>query len=113
MAEARRLAHPTSLCASLVFGTALLSLVGDNVALGERADEMVAGATEQGFPQYRAMGTIYRGWAKVNNGDVVDGISVLGSGSAAHRATGQVAWTPYFPAFWQGHMRSQGNLKRL
>jgi predicted ATPase len=111
MAEARRLAHPTSLCASLVFGTALLSLVGDNVALGERADEMVAGATEQGFPQYRAMGTIYRGWAKVNNGDVVDGISVLGSGSAAHRATGQVAWTPYFSGLLAGAYEIAGQFE--
>jgi predicted ATPase len=98
VAEARTLAHPTSSCTSLVFGTALLSLVGDKIALGERADQFVALATEQGFPQWRAMGTIYRGWAKVNNGDVVDGISVLGSGSAALRATGQVAWTPYFAA---------------
>jgi class 3 adenylate cyclase/predicted ATPase len=96
MAEARRLAHPTSLCVSLVFGSALLSLVGDNIALGERADQFVALATEQGFPQFRAMGTIYRGWAKVNNGDAGDGILVLGSGSAALQATGQVAWTPYF-----------------
>jgi class 3 adenylate cyclase/predicted ATPase len=98
MAEARRLAHPTSMALSLVFGTALVSLVGDNTALVERADEMVAVATEQGFPQFRAMGTIYRGWARVHNGDAADGISVLGSSSAGFRATGMVAWTPYFSA---------------
>jgi hypothetical protein len=39
----------------------LLSLVGDSVALDERADELIAVATEQGFPYWRAMGTIYRG----------------------------------------------------
>src|SRR5262249_43913397 len=42
MAEARRLAQPTSLCVSLVFGTALLSLVRHNIALGQQADQFVA-----------------------------------------------------------------------
>ena len=81
---------------SLIFDTALTSLVGDNSTLGERADQLVAVATEQGFPQYLAMGTIYRGWVKVNNGDVAEGISLLRSGSSAFYATGARAWTPYF-----------------
>ena len=37
-------------------------------------------ATEQGFPFWRALGTIFRGWVKVKNGDVTDGISLLRSG---------------------------------
>ena len=81
IAEARRLAHPPSLAASLTLGARLLSLVGDNAALGERADQLLAVATEQGFPLWRALGTIYRGWVKVKNGDVAEGISLLRSGS--------------------------------
>ena len=88
IAEARRLAHPPSLAVSLALGARLLSLVGDNAALDERADQLVAVATEQGFPFWRALGTIYRGWVKVKNGDVAEGISLLRSGSAAYRATG-------------------------
>ena len=84
IAEARRLAHPPSLCQSLAFGTILLSLIGDNTALSERADQLVAVASEQGFPQWRAHGTIYRGWVKVKNGDVTEGMSLLRSGSAAY-----------------------------
>ena len=57
-------------------------------SLDERADQLVAVATEQGFPLWRAQGTIYRGWVKVKNGDVAEGISLLRSGSAAYRATG-------------------------
>ena len=34
-----------------------------------------------------------RGWVKVKNGDVAEGISLLRSGLAAHRATGGVAMT--------------------
>ena len=94
IAEARRLAHPPSLAASLAIGARLLSLVGDNAALDERADQLVAVATEQGFPYWRALGTIYRGWVKVKNGDVAEGISLLRSGSSAYRATGAEAWMP-------------------
>ena len=65
IAEARRLAHPPSLARSLSFGTLLLSFVGDNEALDKMADELVALATEQGFPLWRAVGTIYRSWVKV------------------------------------------------
>ena len=95
IAEARRLAHPPSLAVSLAIGARLLSLVGDNAALDERADQLVAVATEQGFPYWRAQGTIYRGWVKVKNGDVAEGISLLRSGSSAYRATGAEAWMPY------------------
>ena len=95
IAEARRLAHPPSLAVSLAIGARLLSLVGDNAALDERADQLVAVATEQGFPYWRAQGTIYRGWVKVKNGDVAEGISLLRSGSTAYRATGAEMWMPH------------------
>jgi class 3 adenylate cyclase/predicted ATPase len=93
IAEARRLAHPPSLASSLANGATVLSLVGDSAALDERVDQLVAVTTEQGFPQWRALGTIFRGWVKVENGDVAAGISLLRGGSAAFRTTG--AWKPH------------------
>jgi class 3 adenylate cyclase/predicted ATPase len=93
--EAQSLAHPPSLAVSLAMGAKLLSLLGDNAALDEQADQLVAMATEQGFPFYRAQGTIYRGWVKVKTGDVAEGISLLRSGSTAYRATGAKAWMPH------------------
>jgi class 3 adenylate cyclase/predicted ATPase len=98
IAEARRLAHPPSLAGSLAMRIRLLSLVGDDVALDERVGQLVAVATEQGFPFWGAQGTIHHGWAKVENGDVVDGISLLRRGSAAYRATGAELWMPYYIA---------------
>jgi len=95
IAEARRLAHPPSLVSSLALGAVLLSLVGDNAALDERVDQLVVVTTEQGFPQSREQGAIYRGWVKVKNGDVTEGISLLRSGSAASRATGAELWMPH------------------
>jgi predicted ATPase len=94
IADARSLAHPPSLALSLSIGSRLLSLVGDNAALDERASELIALAIEQGFPYWRALGTAYRGWVTVKNGDVTEGISLLRIGSVAYRATGSEAWTP-------------------
>ena len=98
LAEARRLAHSPTLAMSLAFGTIPLWLVGDDVTLDKRAAELVAFATEQGFAHWRAQGTIYRGWVKVKNGHVAEGISLLRSGSAAYRATGAEQWMPHYTA---------------
>ena len=98
IAEAQTLAHPASLASSLMVGAMLHSLAGENGALGERADNLVAVAIEQGVPWWRTVGTIYRGWVEANNGDVAKGISLLRSGSAAYRATGAEMWMPYYTA---------------
>ena len=98
IAEARQLANPTSLATNLGFHCRLLLLEGDNAALDERSSQLIAVATEQRFPFWRALGTIYRGWAKVKNGDVTEGISLLHSGSIAYRATGAEVYMPHFIA---------------
>jgi len=95
IAEARKLAHQPSLALSLNFGARLRLLVRDNEAVGELADELVAVTTEQGFPLWRAQGTMFRGWVKVENGDLAEGTSLLRSGLAAFRATGSGVFMPY------------------
>ena len=74
------------------------ALVGENAALDERVGQLVAVATEQSFPYWRAQGTIFRGWVAVKNGDVTQGISLLRSGSTAFRATGTETWMAYYIA---------------
>jgi predicted ATPase len=98
IAEARMLAHPSSLAASLAIGARLLSVAGEDAALNERADELVAVASEQGFRYWGALGTICRGWVKVKNGDVAEGIALLRSGLIAYSATGAELQMPYFVA---------------
>jgi predicted ATPase len=94
--DARRLSHPPSLAVNLSFSAVLLSLIGDNAALGERADDLLAVATEQNFPLYHAIAPIYRGWLQVKSGDVAEGVSLLRRGSSTYRAAGSELWTPYF-----------------
>jgi predicted ATPase len=111
IAEARRLAHPPSLAASLAIGAGLLLLSEDNATLDKRASQLVAVATEQGFPRWHAQGTICRGWVKVRNGDVVEGISLLRSGSKAYRATGSLSWMPHYSALLARACETAGQLE--
>jgi class 3 adenylate cyclase/predicted ATPase len=110
IAEARRLAHQPSLAHSLAHCARVLSLIGDNAALDERTDQLIAVTTEQSFPQWRAHGAIYRGWVKVKNGDVAEGISLLRSGSAGSRAAAAV-WTPYHLALLAGACEIAGQIE--
>jgi class 3 adenylate cyclase/predicted ATPase len=93
--EANRLAHAQSLAVSLTNGARLLSFTGNYTVLGEWANQLISVAVAQGFLLWRAMGTIYRGWVGVNNGDVRQGILLMREGSGAYQATGAVAWVPY------------------
>jgi predicted ATPase len=83
-------------------GAVLLSIGGDNANLDERADELAAVATDQGFAWLRATGTIYRGWAKAKNGDLAEGMSLLRSGLAVYRASGAELWMPHHTALLAG-----------
>jgi len=80
------------ICASL------LSLAGDNTALDDWVDQLIAVATEQGFRFWRAQGTIYRGWVKLKKGDVAEAMLLVRGGLAACRATGAEVWMPHYTA---------------
>ena len=96
IAGARRLVHPPSLALSLGFGAILLALADDDAALLERLDQLTAVVGEHGFSVYHASELILRGWLKVKNGGVAEGLALLRSGSTAYRAIGQEAWMPFF-----------------
>jgi len=109
--EAGRLAHPPSLALSLAIGARVLSLVGDNAAFGEWVDRLVAVTTAQGFAHWGAQGTIYRGWAKVKNGEVAEGMSLLRSGSTAYLTTGAQGNMPYHIALLAAACETTGRVE--
>jgi class 3 adenylate cyclase/predicted ATPase len=98
VAEARSLAHPPTLTVTLSTDCRLLSLVGDSATLDQRASQLIDVATDQGFPLYGMLATIYRGWVKVNTGDLPAGMSLLRSGSTAYSASGAKTRIPYHMA---------------
>jgi hypothetical protein len=113
IAEARRLVHPPSLAAGLAIGAVFLTLDGNDAALNERAEELVAVATEQGFPSWLAWGTMFRGWVKVRNDDVTEGMSLLRTALAAHRATGAALTAPLYMSLPPEHVGSQAVSERV
>ncbi len=84
---------------------------GSHVALEKRVDQAVAVTTEQGFPQWSALAKMYRGWVKVKNGEMAEGISLLRGGSAAFRATGAENWTPHNLALLAGAYEIAGQVE--
>src|SRR5215831_13181002 len=110
IAEARRLGHPPSLATSLTLGSRLLSLVGDNAALEERPDEVIAIATDQGFPHWRAEGAIYRGWVKVMLWR--RGYRSCGAVRALSAPPGRRRGCPSISPFWPRRVRLRAKLKR-
>jgi predicted ATPase len=58
------------------------------------------------------VGKIYRGWVKVKNGEVAEGISLLRNGSTAFRATGaELLWMPHHTALLAGACEMAGQIE--
>jgi predicted ATPase len=64
----------------------------------QHAEELIGLSTEQGFPNWLAIGTILRGWALTAQGKGAGGISQMRQGLVARRAMGAELRRPYFLA---------------
>jgi len=111
IAESLRLGHQPSLAVTLAFAVRLALFLGDNTALDERAGQLIAVSTERSFAYWRALGTIYGGWAKVKYGDVAEGMRLIRSGSTAYCATGAAAWVPLHLGLLAGACEIAGQLE--
>jgi predicted ATPase len=85
---AQQLAHPFSLAYALSFAAAFHQLRREVRFTQERAEAAISLATEQGFPYWRAMDSIFRGWALAHQGQGKEGIEQITQGLRAYRATG-------------------------
>jgi class 3 adenylate cyclase/predicted ATPase len=98
--EALALAHALSHPLSLAWAQSVAAMVSqfrrDVSAVHEHAEAAVALSTEQGFPLWAAMGTLWRGWALAMQGQGEAGIAQVRQGIAAWRATGGMLHVPYF-----------------
>jgi predicted ATPase/class 3 adenylate cyclase len=110
IAEARKLNHTPSLAVSLSVGAVLLSLIGDDAGFGDWVDQLLGVTIEQGFPWWRAIGAVFRGWVKAKNGDVAEGISLLRSGATAYRSIGAELWMPHYIALLAGACEIAGQI---
>jgi DNA-binding winged helix-turn-helix (wHTH) protein/predicted ATPase len=88
LARARELSHPYSEAFALNQALVLHQLRREGPAAYERAEEVLAFCTEQGFSQQLAMGTILRGWGLAAQGQADRGIAEMNQGLAASQAAG-------------------------
>jgi predicted ATPase len=96
MSIAHGLSHPFSLAYARCLAAFISQFRRDVPAVQEQAEAAVALSTEQGFPQWVALGTILRGWALAMQGQDEEGMAQVRQGIAAWRATGAVVHIPYF-----------------
>ena len=95
---AQELAHPFSLAGALFCAAVVHQLRREGGAAQERAEAAITLSTEQGFPFFLTMGTILRGWALAEQGQLEEGISQMRRGLVAYRATGAEWVRPHYLA---------------
>ncbi len=88
LTSAQRLAHPFSLVWALILAALLHLHRREGPLAQERAEAAIRLASEQGFVHEFAVGTLMRGGALVEQGQVEEGIAQTRQGLDAHRATG-------------------------
>ena len=105
---AQELAHPASLAYALHFAGVVHQLRREEHAAHTRAEAVMTLATEQGFAQRVAQGTILRGWALAAQGQEAEGLGQMRQGLAAYQATGAEVGRPHMLALLAEAYRKGG-----
>jgi predicted ATPase len=95
LALARKLAHPFSLARTLTSTAGVHLMRGEYQAAQELNEAGIALASEQGFPDWMAWGTFWRGWALAEQGQGEEGITQMRCGITAYRAIGVELGEPF------------------
>jgi class 3 adenylate cyclase/predicted ATPase len=98
MTLAAEQSHPYSLAIAHVFSSWIHQFNQESQLTQERADTLIELSSEQGFPQWLALGNIMRGWALVDQGVEGEGIEDMMGGIAARRIRGSEVGRTYFLA---------------
>jgi predicted ATPase/DNA-binding winged helix-turn-helix (wHTH) protein len=95
---AQELSHPHSIVYALHFCCVVHQFRGEVEAVRERAEAVVALATEQGFAFWRAYGAIMQGWALAVRESAREGLDLMRQHLVSLRATGAELGRTYFLA---------------
>ena len=95
---AELLRHAPSLAHALAFGALCHQLRGDAAAVLECGEKLAVLGGEHGLAQYRAVGSIMRGWALAHQRRVGEGRDAFLKGLDEYYATRVQAWLVYFKA---------------
>jgi predicted ATPase len=98
LVRARERGHPNTLAQVLYCGCVFRQLCDDPEGVEELARTLGSLATEQAFPYWLAMATIFDGWTLARAGEAERAGERVRAGFTAYRATGAELWQPYFMA---------------
>jgi predicted ATPase len=96
LALAQELSHPYSLAYARCHVAIVSQLRRDVLAVYEQAEAAITPSTEQGFPLWVALGTIFHGWALAMQGQGEVGLAQIRQGISAWRALGAALFIPCF-----------------
>ena len=99
---ARDLSHPFTFVMALHVASIVHLLRREAQAVQEGAETEIALCTEQGFALFLAGGSMYRGWALVEQGQGKEGIAQIHQALIAWQATGTEMQRPHFLALLAG-----------
>jgi predicted ATPase len=88
LAQAQELSHPHSLASTLIHGAMLHYFRREVQTTQERVEVLITLSHEQGFPFWLAVGLMWQGWVRAEQGQGEEGITQIHQGLAAIRATG-------------------------
>jgi predicted ATPase len=106
---AQEVSHPYSLIAALIGVAHIHRLRREVSAAYTQAVETTTLATEQGFTQWVAEGTVLYGWALAMQGQAEAGIAAIRQGHTAILATGARLVQSYFPGLLAEAYRAGGH----
>ena len=93
---AQSLAHPHSLAYALTFAALLHQLRREPQMAQQQAEAALKVATEHGFPIWKSIGGILRGWGIALQGRAQEGIALIQQGTAMWGAVGAEVSLPYY-----------------
>jgi predicted ATPase len=85
---ARKLSHPFSLAAALVFAARVHLMSGDAQATQRYAEEALKLSGDGDFGFWIPVASVFRGWALAHQGEIGEGIAQIREGLEAFRASG-------------------------
>jgi class 3 adenylate cyclase/predicted ATPase len=98
IALADKLSHQLSHVYALLLAATLHQHRREAQAVHERTEAAMAVLSEQNFLFWQALGTVFRGWVLVEQGQGDEGIALMGQGTVAWQATGAEMLRPYLLA---------------
>lgn len=100
IALAQALDHPFSLAHALsAAGAAVHEFRREVQAAQEQIEPLIRLSAEEGFVFYQTMGTLHKGWALAETGQVEAGIEQIRQGLTACQAMGTMLYRPHFLAW--------------